>query len=432
MKLRIEKVVYGGAGLAHSAEQPEKTFFVPLSLPGELVDAAPVFDKGAFVEAEPVEILEPSRDRIAPGCMHFGKCGGCHYQHADYKAQLALKAGILHETLQHYGLAQLPAVQTLAGRPWQYRNRIRLRIAEEDDRLRVGYLRRGTNDFLPIQECPIAAPLLWRAATTLLALAEAEDATRWLRAIDEVEFFTSPDESMLQMTLFTRERHFAGLKSLCQRLHEILPQLTGAGVLLLRSRPSRRAERPRPIAGWGAQGFSYVVNDERYWVSRGAFFQVNRFLVEDLVHLVASSRQGKLAWDLYAGVGLFSRALRAGFAEVVAVEAAATDLAKTFKGKGERAVAATALDFLRRAVLQRERPDLIVMDPPRAGVGSEVCALLGRIAVPEMVYVSCDPVTLGRDLAAMVDFGYRIDELHLVDMFPQTFHQETVVVLRRS
>ncbi|HZY63967.1 MAG TPA: 23S rRNA (uracil(1939)-C(5))-methyltransferase RlmD [Edaphobacter sp.] len=432
MKLRIEKIVYGGAGLAHSTEESEKTFFVPFSLPGELVEAAPVLDKGSFVDAEPLQILEPSQDRVVPQCVHFGECGGCHLQHAEYKAQLALKVSVLEETLQRSGIDQLPTVQVLAAQPWQYRNRIRLRIAEEGELLRVGYLRRGTNDFLPIRECLIAAPLLWHAATALLSLSEAEDAARWLRAIDEVEFFASKDESMLQMTLYTRQRHFAGLRPLCQRLSEVVPELTGAGVLLLRSRPSRRAERPQVIAGWGADGFSYHAAGERYWVSRGGFFQVNRFLIDDLLHLVTSGRRGKLAWDLYAGVGLFSRGLKAGFGEVVAVEAAADDLVKSFKGDGRYAVSATTIDFLRSAVLQRERPELIVMDPPRAGVGAEVCALLDRIGAKEMIYVSCDPVTLGRDLKAMVDFGYRIDELHMVDMFPQTYHQETVAVLRRS
>jgi 23S rRNA (uracil1939-C5)-methyltransferase len=176
---------------------------------------------------------------------------------------------------------------------------------------------------------------------------------------------------------------------------------------------------------------SYAADGEKYWVSRGGFFQVNRYLVDELVRIVATGRHGALAWDLYAGVGLFSRALKAGFDEVVAVEAAADDLTKTFKGNGRHAVAATTVEFLRGAVVQRERPELVVMDPPRAGVGAEVCALLGRVGAKEMVYVSCDPVTLGRDLKAMVDFGYRINELHLVDLFPQTFHQETVVVLRR-
>lgn len=427
MKLRIEKVVYGGAGLAHPPEGEGKAVFVPFTLPGELVESS-----GTSAEAELVQVLESSSDRVAPGCAHFGECGGCHYQHARYEAQLALKSGILRETLERAGLAELPEVQVHAGEPWEYRNRIRLRVAEVDGVFRVGYLRRGSNEFLPVTMCPIAAPLLWRAATALLKLAEAPDATRWFKAIAEVEFFSSGDESALQMHLFTPQRQIARFDTLCERLQTALPELKGAGASMLRAEGPRRAERPRSIAAWGAAGLSYRAAGERYWISRGGFFQVNRFLVDELVRLVADHRRGTLAWDLYAGVGLFSRALKKGFAEVVAVEAVADDLAATFKGNGMRAVAATTVEFLRGAVVQRERPELVVMDPPRAGVGAEVCELLGRLRAAEMVYVSCDPVTLGRDLKAMVDFGYRINELHLVDMFPQTFHQETVVVLRRS
>jgi 23S rRNA (uracil1939-C5)-methyltransferase len=128
---------------------------------------------------------------------------------------------------------------------------------------------------------------------------------------------------------------------------------------------------------------------------------------------------------------LFSRALARAFQQVVAVEAAANDLSRSFKGPGKRTVETTTVEFLRSAVVQRERPDLIVMDPPRAGVGAEVCALLERISSPEIVYVSCDPVTLARDLKLLIASGYNIEEIHMVDMFPQTFHLETVMILRR-
>ncbi|HUZ97442.1 MAG TPA: 23S rRNA (uracil(1939)-C(5))-methyltransferase RlmD [Edaphobacter sp.] len=432
MKLRIEKVVYGGAGLAHPAEGEAagRAVFVPFTLPGELVEASATEGKGGFVNAELVEVVEASSDRGKPGCAHFGECGGCHYQHASYKAQLEIKTEILRETLERAGLAELPEIQVHAGEPWHYRNRIRLRVAKIDGVLRVGYLRRGSNDFLPIRMCPIAAPLLWRAAEALLKLAETSDAAQWMEKITEVEFFTTQDESTLQMTVFTQHR-VAGFDALCKRLQMLLPELMGAGASMLHAEGSRRAERPQAIADWGAEGLRYTVADEKYWVSRGGFFQVNRFLVEELVRIVAAGRRGALAWDLYSGVGLFSRALKTSFEEVVAVEAAADDLVKTFKGNGRRAVAATTVEFLRSAVVQRERPELVVMDPPRAGVGAEVCALLGRVQAKEIVYVSCDPVTLARDLKALVDFGYRINELHMVDMFPQTFHQETVVVLDR-
>jgi 23S rRNA (uracil1939-C5)-methyltransferase len=434
MKLRIEKVVYGGAGLAHEDGSSGKAVFVPFTLPGEWVEARLTEAKGGFVEAELVKVVEASSDRVIPGCAHFGECGGCHIQHTSDAAQLALKTGILRETLERAGLTDLPEVQVHAGEPWGYRNRIRLRVAEVEGVLRVGYLRRGSNDFLPVTMCPIAAPVLWRAAEALLKVAEDAEGTRWVRGAVEVEFFTTRDETALQMTVFVRQQRIAGFELFCERLRERLPELVGAGAMLLRaegSQQGRRTERPRAIAAWGAEGLGYAAAGEKYWVSRGGFFQVNRFLVDELVRIVATGRKGLLAWDLYAGVGLFSRALKAGFDEVVAVEAAADDLAKTFKGNGRRAISATTVEFLRGAVVQRERPELVVMDPPRAGVGAEVCALLGRVRSKEMVYVSCDPVTLGRDLKAMVDFGYRINELHLVDLFPQTFHQETVVVLRR-
>jgi 23S rRNA (uracil1939-C5)-methyltransferase len=176
---------------------------------------------------------------------------------------------------------------------------------------------------------------------------------------------------------------------------------------------------------------NYPVADEGYWISRGGFFQVNRFLVDELVRIVTAGRQGTIAWDLYAGVGLFSRALARVFQQVVAVEASANDLARSFKGPGKRAVETTTVEFLRSAVVQRERPDLIVIDPPRAGVGAEVCALLARISSPELVYVSCDPVTLARDLKLLAAAAYNIAEIHMVDMFPQTFHLETIMILRR-
>ena len=211
-----------------------------------------------------------------------------------------------------------------------------------------------------------------------------------------------------------------------------IPELVGAGVLVIEAPArNRKALRTKPGSTWGTDGLNYLAAGESYWVSRGAFFQVNRFLVDKLVQLATEGRSGAVAWDLFAGVGLFSQALARRFERVVAVEAAADDLKRTFKGDGRVAVSATTVEFLRRAVLERERPDLIVMDPPRAGVGAEVCALLARLRAPEMVYVSCDPTTLGRDLKAMVDSGYSLAELHLADLFPQTFHQEAVVVLQR-
>jgi len=434
MKLQIEKAVYGGAGLAHQTEGEDagKAVFVPFTLPGELVEARLLEQKNSFGEASLLQVLTASGDRVPPRCAHFGQCGGCHYQHATYPAQVQMKAAILQETLERAGLAALPEIQTHTGEPWAYRNRTRLRIAELEATLRVGYNKRGSNEFLAIHECPISAPLVWRAAEALLQVAaENSAAARLLRGAVEVEFFTTGDEKNLQMTLFARKAQ-PGFGALCERMQELVPELAGADVSLVpSSEPHRRARRPRTLETWGADGMTYVVAGERYWISRGSFFQVNRFLVDELVRIVTAGRRGTIVWDLYAGVGLFSRALAKAFQQVVAVEAAADDLSKSFNGPGKRAVETTTVEFLRSAVVQRERPEFIVMDPPRAGVGAEACALLARISSPEIVYVSCDPVTLARDLKLLAATDYNIVEIHMVDMFPQTFHLETVMILRR-
>ncbi len=434
--LRIEKAVYGGSGLAR--DDVGRAVLVPFTLPGELVQRT---HTPLLVD---VRILEPSADRVAPRCVHFGVCGGCQYQHVSYRAQIGLKRAILAETLERAGVAGLPAIQEQAriqehaAEPWGYRNRIRLQMREVEGKLRFGYYKRASLLFLPVVECPIAAPLLLRAAEALVEVAEENsEAERWMRGATEVEIFVTDDEQLLQISLFVRKGMEAGgFDRMCERLLARVPEVAGAGAYRMVRVPGNRAGSgyPRTVAAWGREGLLYRVDDSAYWVSRGGFFQVNRFLLGELVRLATEGRRGALAWDLYAGVGLFSRRLRESFGEVVAVEAgevAAGDLLRSAKSAKVQAVRATTVAFLRQAVLERPRPELVVVDPPRAGLGPEVCSLLGRIRPLEIVYVSCDPTTLGRDLREMVDSGYNLAELHLVDLFPQTFHMETVAVLRR-
>lgn len=395
---------------------------------------------GELVTAEPLVVLEASADRVAPGCAHFGACGGCQYQHASYAAQVGLKAGILRGILVDAGIADVPAIQTHQGEPWGYRNRIRLRVERVGDGFRIGYSRRATNEFLSVSECPIAAPLLWRAAEALAGLGVSDaNCGRWLAAASEVELFCTADESRLQMTLFLRDANRDGgsFPGLCERLKATVPELVGAGAEL-DPELNRRVRRRWDGVGWGAPGLNYEVAGRLYWVSRGAFFQVNRWLVDELVQLVCADVSGGLAWDLFAGVGLFTRALAERFKRVVAVEvgdSAAADLAIAAKGgkgrAGFEAVHATTLEFLTARELHRERPELIVLDPPRAGLGVEAAAVLARIGAAAVVYVSCDPVTLARDLAVLTREAYRIESVDLVDLFPQTFHLETVVRLVR-
>ena len=187
---------------------------------------------------------------------------------------------------------------------------------------------------------------------------------------------------------------------------------------------------------WGQRSLTYTVSGHSYQASLGGFFQVNRFLLPELLQLAVEKRvEGRMAWDLYSGAGLFARAL--DFENVTAVESAgfsADDLKHNLAGKAHRVVRSSTLDFLRSQTRgpARAKPELILLDPPRAGLGKEICSHLASIGAPAIVYISCDPATLARDLQSLLQFEYSVQTIHLVDLFPQTFHMETVTFIKRN
>ncbi len=419
--VRIEKPIYGGAFLAHVEG---RAVFVPLTLPGEQARVRIVDERRGYAIAEAEELVTAAPERVAPVCPHFGVCGGCHYQHADYAAQLGFKQAILRETLERGGVRAPEQISVLSGEPWAYRNRIRLAF---DAAGNPGYRGRRSHAAIPIAECPIAAPLLVRAAQ---AAAEILRSSSFVHRPAEISLFCDAAEAALFVSVFTAGAAKGSFQDFAQALEERVPEIRGAE-LAIAERPGRP---PRTIAQWGATCLTYRAAGFDYRVNHGAFFQVNRWLVDALVERVTAGRTGELAWDLFAGVGLFARRLATGFARVVAVEsapAAAAALEYNLSGTHATAVKAATLDFLRRA-RPGERPDLIVADPPRTGLGAETCKLLGDTAAPALVYVSCDPATLARDLRALLGAGYAIENLALADLFPHTFHIEAVAELRRS
>jgi 23S rRNA (uracil1939-C5)-methyltransferase len=418
--VQIEKPIYGGAFLAHVGA---KATFVPLTLPGERARISITQEKRGYTTAEAEEIVAASPDRANPGCIHFGKCGGCHYQHADYRTQLTLKQAILRETLERGGVRVPENIGVLAGEPWRYRNRIRLAI---DPAGRPGYRGRRSHAVVPISECPIAAPLLVQGA-----VAAAEIASRFRPALrlSEIALFCNADETELLASIFGPRPSKIRFDDFAREWSERIPALRGAELV------ESGAEKPaRVLARWGAGSLVYQAAGIAFRVDHGAFFQVNRWLIDVLVDRVTAGQSGRIAWDLFAGVGLFSRKLTAAFESVIAVEsapAAAPGLQDNLAGTTGKAIKQEVLGFLRRAD-GAKRPDLIILDPPRTGLGSEVTTLLARVAAPGLVYVSCDPATLARDLRSIIAAGYEIQSITLADLFPQTFHLETLVHLSRA
>jgi 23S rRNA (uracil1939-C5)-methyltransferase len=427
--VKIAKPIYGGAFLAHAEG---KAVFVPLTLPGEQARVRITESKRGYATAEAEGIVNPAPERIVPACPHFGSCGGCHYQHANYATQLAFKQAILRETLERGGVRAPDEIAVLAGEPesqsWGYRNRIRLAF---DGAGNPGYRGRRSHAVIPISECPIAAPLLLAAAK-----AAADVFRQFAPAVrpTEISLFCDATETALLASIFTAGTEKVRFDELAKALREQITALKGVEF----ATETGKGEQPIVVAQWGAASLAYRAAGFDFRVDHGAFFQVNRFLVDALVERVTTGHRGNLAWDLFAGVGLFARSLTASFARVVAVEsapAATKALAENLKGTTGIAVRSTTLDFLHSRKGKRSDlsvPDLIVVDPPRTGLGPEISALLAEVGAPALVYVSCDPATLARDLRALIGSGYAIQSITLADLFPQTFHLETVVQLRRA
>jgi 23S rRNA (uracil1939-C5)-methyltransferase len=434
MDITIEKLIYGGEGLAH---HDGSTVFVPFVLPAERVEVIPVEQKKKFVRARIEKLLEPSTDRASPRCPHFGVCGGCDYQHIPYEAELQYKSGILRETLRRIGRIEWPGTITTHPSPaWEYRNRAQWKIRPlavdrtpnsagaaldpGEARLGVGYFGANSTALCQVEDCSIISPLLLKTLLSLRDMARGGGLPKQLR---EIEAFADSSESKLLLTAT-----FAGFPSgageLAKKFRQLAPEIES---LLFHDPSHERMEL------FGPGFLAYEVLGTNYRVGHFSFFQVNRFLTEELVREIAQREQsGHLVLDLFAGVGLFSAQFAARFERLVAVEAnpaAVRDLEANLRGHGRvEARAAEVEPFL---ASYRDKPDLVLLDPPRSGLTPGAISRLAHIAPDRITYVSCDPPTLARDLAVLESQGYALSEVHLFDLFPQTFHIETAVRLRR-
>jgi 23S rRNA (uracil1939-C5)-methyltransferase len=437
MRVKIEKLVYGGEGLAHAGDS---AVFVPFVLPGEEVDIEALERKKKFIRGRLDRVLIPSPERIEPDCRHFGVCGGCNYQHIPCDRQLRYKEEILRETLRRLGRLDWNHPITLhPSPPWRYRNRAQWKIrstAEKDGAFRklpandaqlaIGYFRGGTSTLCPVETCPILSPELESA---LASLRKALEEGALPQALREVEAFADGESHQLLLNV-TCASLGKGTNAIADELLARIPRSTS---ILVQDATGEHMQLHGP-------GFlQYNGLGRKFRVGHLSFFQVNRFLLEELAQTVAKvAGSGEMAFDLYAGVGLFAVCLAGHISRVLAVEAdpaAARDLENNAAEAGEDITTknSTAEAFL-AGWAKKERasvPEAIVVDPPRSGLERQALVQLISFAAPRIVYVSCDPATLARDLAQLCSKIYKVEEIHLFDMFPQTYHMETLVRLER-
>lgn len=447
-------MVYGGEGLARlpadtnqsEAQRKGKAVFIPFVLAGERVEASLTETKPGFARARADKIITASAHRVPPACPYFLRCGGCHYQQASYEHQVEIKKEILYENLRRIAKLELTCeIQAHLSPPWNYRNRSRLQVRARPD-FAAGYFKFASHELLPVEECPISSPLINQAIATLWQAGRAASVPEGIR---EIEFFANADDSKLLVEASCApEVRRAAVRAWMEQFCAVMPQIAGA--IAFREKPNGTREQ---LISIGTPELIYQTKHSSFRVSAGSFFQTNRFLTDELVEIVTAGRPGEVALDLYAGVGLFSTALACNFRHIISVESsqtAANDLAYNLPSNGEAihsAVEQYQADAGRWSAathgeLETGRvgkgkfpqnylhtPDLIVVDPPRGGLGDRVARSLATWSAPRLTYVSCDPATLARDLVPLLAAGYRVAEVHLVDLFPQTFHLESIVQL---
>ncbi|MBI4769903.1 MAG: class I SAM-dependent RNA methyltransferase [Chloroflexi bacterium] len=408
--LRLQTLVYGGDALAR--DEGGRAVFVPFGLPGELVRAEIVESRARRARARPLEVLEASPERVPARCRHFGECGGCHYQHLDYPAQLRAKRQILIEQLTRLGgFADPPVDPTLPSpAPWNYRNRARFSLAPDG---RPGYQAARSNRVVPISECHILEPAL----TELWPQLELD-----------------PDLGLDGLTLLagSADQALLILEAGEGQAPEVTLDLPLSVVYL--------APGAEPLVLAGDDHLLMEVLGRPFRVSADSFFQVNTPQAEEMVRRVLALlnlRGGETVLDLYCGVGLFSAFLAPHAGRLIGVEAAPAACADYVFNLDQfdnvelyEATVEQALPALAGLPVAGERA--AVLDPPRAGLAPAARQALLALAPPTIVYVSCDPATLARDLSRLTrDGGYTLLQALPLDLFPHTYHIESISLLKR-
>ncbi|MBX3462347.1 MAG: class I SAM-dependent RNA methyltransferase [Planctomycetes bacterium] len=411
LELTVERLGFGGSAIAR---HDGLTVFVPFAAPGDRVRAEVVEHGKGFVRARLVEVLAPGPDRVAPRCRHFGDCGGCQFQHVAYPAQVAAKGEFVRDALVRTGGFDWPRpVVVHHAEPWGYRARTQLKLKATS-----GERRDGTHGRLRKPERRQAAA----------AAATVADDTPPVLGFHRAFTHQTLDVTECPVLAEPLERGLAAVRAAVAALprRDWPYQIEGA------CGSDEKASWAPDLPGMRKDLVEHQVGGFRYLIEPESFFQGNRHLVGALVDGALGDERGELAFDLYAGVGLFSLPLGRRFARVVAVEdeRRAATLGRV-NAKANRCdnvtwLRATTEQFLRQ---NQERPDLVLMDPPRLGARPALPLLL-RLRARRLVYVSCDPQTLARDLRTLVDGGYALEQVEAYDMFPQTFHVEAVARLR--
>ena len=413
--VKFDKMVFGGDCLGRLADG--RAVFVPFVLPGETAEIVITESKDRFARGQVVRLLNESPNRIPAPCPYFGVCGGCHYQHLLYKQQLELKKDLVIDQLQRIGkFTALPNLAiTPSPLPFGYRNQAQFHPAESAENkgtLRLGFKKAASNEVLPIAHCLLIPDDL----NELLPQLELE-----------------PDSGITRLAM--RNDSDGELMLVFEGESEDPPELS------IELPVSSAYINPDGLsfALSGNDALVYTVMGKEFLVSPESFFQVNLPVAEEMIKHVLSmivGQENMNILELYSGVGLFTRFLAPHANQLTAIESSPSanfDFVSNLDEFDNVSLYEGAVEEILPGIVHQIKPvDLVVLDPPRAGMNAKARQALIDLAPQQIIYISCDPSTLARDLKHLAEAGYELQNVHAFDMFPQTAHVETVVLMSRA
>ncbi len=420
----IEKLVYGGSGLARLADG--QTVFVPGVLPGERVRASIRKKRKGVLEASLVEVLAPSRDRIDPPCKGEKQCTGATWPHIAYPAQLRLKEEILLDSLKRTGgmAPKQPLPILPSPRPDHYRLRTQFNVRMKDQKQRIGFFRQGSYDLIEVSEAFLIHPLIDRVLTQIRMMAER------LPLLLEIHINISPSNEA-HLLLFTALQSYPAMDGFFNDLQKALPEVIGI---------TGFANRKKAFS-LGKNQLTLDMEGITLKATEGNFYQVNweqnRNMVRTVLDFTALTNS-ETVLDLYCGIGNFSLPLAKQAKTVIGIESGFSAIEDAKANAALNRITNTEfiaddMDKGLKSLLARKiRADVIVLDPPRAGATLKTLERVLAFVPKKIIYVSCNPSTLARDLKFFHLFGFRLDRLQPVDMFPYTYHIECVAEMVRE
>ena len=404
----LEKFTYGGEAMGRLADG--RAVFVPFGLPNERVRIYLTEEKRGFARGEIVEILETSPDRIAPRCKHFTQCGGCHYQNLSYAQQILAKTEVLRDQLQRIGKIQNPPVNPMVASPkeWNYRNHVQFHLAEDG---KIGFVNSRGRNVLTISECHLPESGINDFWPSLQFEANTDVDRLAVRAGQD-------DELMLVLESQKPETPEFEIEADISVVH---------------------VYEDHPVVIAGQNHFFINILEKEFRVSAGSFFQVNTDMAEKMVtHLLEKMpvTASSTLLDVYCGVGLFSKFFAAACGRVIGIEeseSACEDFALNLdEFENVELYEGAAEEILPGLAGQVGDVSHMIVDPPRAGLEKFVLDAIINLKPQRIAYVSCDPSTLARDAARLINGGYCLLEVTPFDLFPQTYHIESISVFEKE